>query len=79
MEKPFRQQYVKHPQSALECLKHSSERPEVRSRRLLVGRLFALASVGGLAFSVAGLWNSDCVALGARKALRIAAPFVRCQ
>ena len=30
-----------------------------------MGRLFALASVGGLEFSVAGLWNSDCVALGA--------------
>ena len=30
-------------------------------------RLFALASVGGLVFSVAGLWNSDCVVLGAEK------------
>ena len=39
----------------------------VRSWRLLVGRLFALASVGGLEFSVAGLRNSDCVALGAEK------------
>ena len=34
---------------------------------LLARRLIALASVWGLAFSVAGLRNSDCVALGAKK------------
>ena len=43
----------------------------VRSWRLLVRRLFALASVWGLVFSVAGLWNSDCVALRARKTITI--------
>ena len=39
-----------------------------RCWRLLVRRLFALASVWGLVVSVAGLWNSVvCVALRAEK------------